>query len=133
VDLLEEDFFGRSFDGLPRLDFSLQGAELAIRELVWELSLKILEKGFGLEAGIEKELITELGPDVLERVLTGPPGFWGERFTGQPLGVPILASSLVVHTHLKSGKIEGKSLAEELAKPANLGVLDHGGILLTRR
>jgi hypothetical protein len=25
------------------------------------------------------------------------------------------------------------SLAEELAKPANLGVLDHGGFLLMRR
>ena len=130
VDLIEEDLLGRALDGPPRLDLPLQGAELAVGEPAREAALEVLEEGLGLEPGVEFQPVAEFGPDVLERILPGPPGPWGERFTGQPIGVPIFASRLGVHTHLHGGKIEGISLAEELAKPANLGVLDHRGLLL---
>jgi hypothetical protein len=95
--------------------------------------LEILEEGLGLEPRIEFQAVADFGPDVLERILPGPPGPWGERFTGQPLGVPILPSRLGVHTYLQRGKIEGTSFAEKPAKLANLGVLDHGDLLLKRR
>jgi hypothetical protein len=108
----------------------LQSAELTVLESPRESALEILEEGLGLEPGIEFQKRADFGPDVLERILPGPPGSWGERLTGQPLGVPILPSCLGVHTHLQRGKIEGKPFAEEPAKPANLGILDHSDLLL---
>ena len=131
VDLIEEDLLGRPLDSLPRLDLPLQGAELAVGEPAREAALEILEEGLGLEPRIEFQLIEEFGPDLLERILPGPPGLGGERFTGQAIGVPVLPSRLGVHTHLQSRKIERHAVAEELAKLENLGVLDHGGSLLT--
>jgi len=97
-----------------------------------ETALKILKQGLGLEPGIQLQPVAKFGPDLLERILPGPPGSRGDRFTGQPLGVPILPSRLGVHTHLQSRKIERMVFAEELAKTANLGVFDHGGSLLTQ-
>ena len=130
VDLIEEDLLGRTLGGPPRFDLPLQGAELAVGEPAREPALEILEEGLGLEPGIELQQVAEFGPDVLERILPGPPGSWGERFTGQPLGMPVLSSRLGVHTHLQGRTIEWMSFAEKLAKLANLGVLDHGGSLL---
>ena len=132
VDLIEEDLLGRALGGPPRLDLPLQGAELAVGEPAWEAALEVLEQGLGLKPRVECEPVAEFGPDLLERILPGLPGSWGERFTRQPIGVPVLPSRLGVHTHLQSRKREGMSLAEELAKPANLGVLDHGGSLLAQ-
>jgi len=130
VNLIEEDLLGGPLDGSPRLDLSLERAELAVGKLARKSSLEILEEGLGLESWMEFQAIAKFGPNLLERILPGPPGLGGERFTGQPIGVPVLASGLGVHTHLQSGKIEGMSLAEKLAKPDNLGVLCHSGILL---
>jgi hypothetical protein len=130
MDLIKEDLLGRAFDGPPRLDLPLQGAELTVREPTRESALEILEEGLGLEPGIEFQERADVGPDVLEGILPGPPGPWGERLTGQPLGTPILPSCLGVHTYLECGKIEGKPFAEKPAKLANLGVLDHGDLLL---
>src|SRR5262249_44748617 len=90
VDLIEEDLPGRALGGPPRLDPPLQGAELTIREPSGEAALKVLEEGLGLESGSALKPVAEFGPDLLERILPGPPGPGGERFAGQPLGVPVL-------------------------------------------
>src|SRR4051794_11166079 len=100
MNLVEEDLLGRPLGGLPRLDLPLQGAELSVREPAWEAALKILEERLGLQSGIEFQSFAEFEPDILERILPCPPGPWGQRFTGQPLGVPVLPSRLGVHTHL---------------------------------
>src|SRR3954468_16416713 len=78
VDLLEEDLLGRSLGGSPRLDLPLQGAELAVGEPAREAALEVLEEGLGLEPGLELQAVAEFRPDVLERVLPGPPGPGGE-------------------------------------------------------
>src|SRR5262249_40425581 len=97
-----------------------------------EAALKILEEGLGLQAGGALEPVAEFGPDLLERILPGPPGPGGERFAGQPWGVPVFPSRLGVHAHLQCREIEWMSFAEESAKLENLGVLGHGGSLLAQ-
>ena len=90
---------GRRVDLLAR-QLQAQRAELKLAQL----------------AGLNPEQFEEFGPDVLERVLPSPPGPGGERFAGQPRGVPVFPSRLGVHTHLESRKREGQSVAEKLAK-----------------
>ncbi len=78
VDLVEEDLLGRALGGSPGFDFALQGTELDVGELAWEATLKILEESLGLEPGIELQQVAKLGPYLLERILPGPPGSWGQ-------------------------------------------------------
>jgi len=130
LDLIEENLLGWSLGGAPSFDLPLQRAELAVGEAAWEPTLKISEERVGLEARVIFKLVTEFGPNLLERILPGPPGPWSERFTGQPLAAPVLSSRFGVHTHLQSRKRERFSFAEKLAKPDNLGVRGHVGSLL---
>ncbi len=92
VDLIEEDLLGRPLGGSPGFDLALQGAELDVGKPTWEAALKVLEKSFGLEPGIELQQIAKLGPHILERILPGPPGSGGDRFTGQAIRLPVLSS-----------------------------------------
>ena len=92
MDLIEKDLLGWTLGGSPRFDLPLQGAELDVGKSAWEATLKILEEGLGLEPGIEFQQVTKLGPNVLERILPGPPGSWGERFTRQAISMPVLSS-----------------------------------------
>jgi len=123
VDLVEENLLGRPLSGPPNSDLSLQGAELAVGKSAWEPTQKIGEEGHGLKARVSFQLVAKFGPDVLERILPGPPGPWGERFAGQPIGIPVLLSRFSVHTHLQSRKIERFAFAEKLAKPDNLAMI----------
>ena len=92
MDLIEKDLLGWTLSGSPRFDLPLQGAELDVGKSAWETTLKVLEEGLGLEPGIEFQQITKLGPNVLERILPGPPGSWGQRFTRQAISMPVLSS-----------------------------------------
>ena len=92
VDLIKEDLLGWALGGPPRFDLPLQGAELAVGKSAWEATLELGEEGMALEAGGFLQQVAELGPDVLERILPGPPGSWGERFTGQAIRLPVLSS-----------------------------------------
>ena len=131
VDLSEEDLLGRPFEGPPLFDLPLQGAELAVGEPPREAALQVLEEGLGLEPGIEFRSRSRS---------SGQTSWNGSSRVRQVLGVNdslgsrsacrYFASRLGVHTHLQRGKIEGISFAEEPAKLANLGVLDHGDLLL---
>ena len=56
-----------------------------------------------------------------------------KRFTRQAISMPVLSSCLGVHTHLQCRTIEWISFAKQLAKLANLGILDHDGSLLGLR
>jgi hypothetical protein len=132
VDLIEEDLLGRTRDGLPRLDLPLQGAELAVGKPTGESALEILEKSLGLEAGMAFQQVLEFGPNVLERILPGLPGSWGQGFTGQAIRLSVLSSGLGVHVHPPSRTVERHSPAEKLAKLDNLAVRFHGGLLLTQ-
>jgi hypothetical protein len=79
----EEDLLGRSFEGTPSFDPTLQTTELDVRETSWKTPLQVEEEGFGLEPGVEPEHFEEFGPDVLERVLPGPPGMRDSSLTGE--------------------------------------------------
>ena len=92
MDLIEKDLLGWTLGGSPRFDLPLQGAELDVGKSAWEATLKVLEEGLGLEPGIEFQQVTRLGPNVLERILPGPPGSRGQRFTRQAISMPVLSS-----------------------------------------
>ena len=83
VDLIEEDLLRWALGGSPGFDLALQGPKLDVGKSTWEAALKILEKGFGLEPGIELQQVAQLGPHVLERILPGPPGSGGVNSLGR--------------------------------------------------
>ena len=64
MDLIEKDLLGWTLGGSPRFDLPLQGAELDVGKSAWEATLKVLEKSFCLEPGIEFQQVTKLGPNV---------------------------------------------------------------------
>src|SRR4029077_9198250 len=76
--LIEEHLLGWSLGSPPCLDLALQGTRLSVGELARETPLKILKKRLGLETRRELQPITQFGPDILERILPGPPGPWRE-------------------------------------------------------
>jgi hypothetical protein len=92
VDLREEHLLGRPFEGPPLFDPALQAPELNVGEPTGKAALQVEEEGLGLEARVEPELIDEFGPDVLERVLPGPPGMRDSSLTGERVGVRIDSS-----------------------------------------
>ena len=61
MDLIEKDLLGWTLGGSPRFDLPLQGAELDVGKSAWEATLKVLEKSFCLEPGIEFQQVTKLG------------------------------------------------------------------------
>src|SRR4029077_3311085 len=90
VDLLEEDLLGRPLGDPPGLDLPLQGAELTVGEAAGAAALEILEEGPGLEPRVELQQGAEFGPDLLERILPGPPDPGGDGLTGQAVSMPVL-------------------------------------------
>ena len=94
--LCEEHLLGRPFEGAPGFDAPLQATELGIGETSREAALQVEEESLGLEPRVEPELIDKLLPDVLERVLPGPPGVGDSTLTGQRVGVAVLACRLLV-------------------------------------
>ena len=96
VDLGEEDLLGRPFEGSPPFDPPLQAAELDVGEPPRKTALQVEEESLGLEARVEPEHLKQFGPDVLERVLPGPPGVGDSSLTGERVGVAVLACRLLV-------------------------------------
>ncbi len=125
MDLGEEDLPGRPFERPPLLDPSLQAAELDVGEPPRKPPLEIDEEGLGLESGIEPEVFDEFGPDVLERVLPGPPGVWDAPLTGELLGVAVLASRLLVDARLVGGPGQRVFGLEHLPQPPKLTIGKH--------
>jgi hypothetical protein len=125
MDLCEEDLLGRPFEGSPLFDPPLQTPELDVGEPPREPPLEIDEEGLGLESGIEPEVFDEFGPDVLERVLPGPPGVWDSSLTGEHLGVAILARRLLVDARLIGGPGQRVFGLEHLPQPPELTIGKH--------
>ena len=125
VDLGEEDLLGRPFQGSPLLDPSLQAPELDVGEPTGTAALQVEEEGLGLEARVEPELIDEFGPDVLERVLPGPPGMRDSSLTGEQFGVAVLACRLLIDLGPIGGVGERVFGLEQLPQPPELTIGDH--------
>ncbi len=123
--LREEHLLGRPFEGPPLFDPPLQGPQLPVREAAREAALQVEEEGLGLKPGVEPELLLEFGPDVLERVLPGPPGVRGLPLGGEAVRVAVLACRLLVDARLVGGPGQGGFGLEQLPQPPELAVRDH--------
>jgi hypothetical protein len=125
MDLREEDFLGRPFEGPPPFDPALQAAELDVGEPAREATLQVEEEGLGLEARVEPEQLEQFGPDVLERVSSGPPGVRDSTLTGERVGVAVLARRLLVDLGPIGGVGECGFGLEQLPQPPELTIGDH--------
>lgn len=103
VHLGEEHLLGRPFEGTPLFDPSLQATELDVGETTREAALQVEKEGLGLKPRVEPELFEKFGPDVLERVLPGPPGMGSSSLTGKRVGVTVLACRFLVDAGFVSG------------------------------
>jgi hypothetical protein len=125
VDLREEDLLGRPFEGAPLFDPPLQATELDVGETAREAALQVEEEGLGLEPRVEPELFQQFGPDILERVLPGPPGMRDSSLTGERVGVAVLACRLLVDFGPIGGLGECGFGLEQLPQPPELTIGDH--------
>ena len=125
VNLREEDLLGRPFEGAPPFDPPLQGPELDVGETPWKTPLQVEEEGLGLEVRVEPEHFQESGPDILERVLPGPPGVWDSPLTGKQVGVAVLACRLLVDFSPIGGVGECGFGLEQFPQPPELTIGDH--------
>jgi hypothetical protein len=107
VGLCEEHLPGRSFEGTPSLDPPLQATELDVGESARVAPLQVVEQGLGLKPRVETELLNQFVPDLLERVLPGPPGVRDTPPTGGRVGVTVLACRLLVDAGLVGGLSQG--------------------------
>lgn len=125
MDLGEEHLLGRPFEGPPLFDPPLQATELDVGEPSRIAALQVEEEGLGLEARVEPEQLEEFGPDVLERVLPGPPGMGDSSLTGEQVGVAVLAHRLLVEVGPVGGVGECGFGLEQLPQPPELTIGDH--------
>jgi hypothetical protein len=125
VGLCEEHLLGRPFEGAPLFDPPLQTTELDVGEAPWEAPLQVIKKGLGLEPRVEPELIDEFRPDVLERVLPGPPGMGDSPLTGERVGVAVLACRLLVDSGLVGGLGQCVFGLDQLPQPPEQAIGHH--------
>jgi hypothetical protein len=125
VDLGEKHLLGRPFEGPPLFDPALQATELDVGESAREAALKVKEKGLGLEARVEPEPFQQFGPNVLERVLPGPPGVRDASLTGERVGVEVLAYRLLVESSPVGGVGKSGFGLEQLSQPPELTIGNH--------
>jgi hypothetical protein len=125
VNLGEEHLLGRSFEDAPEFDAPLQGPELDVGKTVREAALQVEEKGLGLEPRVEPEQFEEFGPDVLKRVLPGPPGMGNSPLTGERVGVAVLARRFLVNASLVGGLSQCVFGLDQLPQPPEQTIGDH--------
>jgi hypothetical protein len=125
MDLGEEDLLGRSFEDSPLFDPTLQATELDVGEAARKPPLQVEEEGLGLEPRVEPEQFQQFGPDILERVLPGPPGMRDSSLSGKRVGVAVLAGRLLVDLGPIGGVGERIFGLEQLPQPPELTIGDH--------
>jgi hypothetical protein len=125
VDLCEVHLLGRPFEGAPEFDPPLQATELDVGETARIAALQVEEEGLGLEPRVEPELIDKFVPDVLERVLPGPPGVRDSSLTRERVGVAVLACRLLVDFGPIGGLGECGFGLEQLPQPPELAIGNH--------
>jgi hypothetical protein len=125
VDLGKVDLLGWPFEGAPLFDPALQTAELNVGETPRKTPLQVEEKGLGLQPRVEPEHFKEIGPDILEWVLPGPPGVGNSPLTGERVGVAVLACRFLVDLGPVGGIGQCGFGLEQLPQPPELTIGDH--------
>jgi hypothetical protein len=121
----EEHFLGRPRQGPPLFDAPLQGPQLAIGEAARVLPLQPGEQRQGFQAGVEGQLLLDLGPDAGEGVGPRSPGMVHAYLTGQPAEPAILASRLLIDAGFGGGLSPGQQFAIEAVQTLNVPIRDH--------
>jgi hypothetical protein len=125
MNLGEEHLLGWPFEGTPLFDPPLEATELDVGKAARPSPLQVDEEGFGLEPRVESEPFEDLGPDILERVLPGPPGMRDSPLAGKRVGVAVLACRLLVDPDLVGGLGQCVFGLEQLPQPPELTIGDH--------
>jgi hypothetical protein len=125
MNLGEEDLLGRPFEDAPEFDPPLQGPELDVGKTAREAALQVEKEGLGLEPRVESEHFEQFGPDILERVLPGPPGMGDSPLTGERVGVAVLACRLLVNAGLVGGLSQCVFGLDQLPQPPEQTIGDH--------
>jgi hypothetical protein len=125
VDLGEEHLLGRPFEGTPEFDPPLQATKLDVGKTALETALQVEEERLGLEPRVEPEPFEEFGPDVLERVLAGPPGVRDSSLAGERVEVAVLACRLLVNASLVGGLSQCVFGLDQLPQPPEQAIGDH--------
>jgi hypothetical protein len=125
MDLGEEHLLGRAVQRPPAFEATLQRPHLPMGKAARVLPLQVLQQGLGLQAGVDRQHLFQLGPDVGERIGLGPPVVRHAYLAGQPSEPPVLACRLVVHTRLGRRPAAGKPLQVQTTEATNLVIGDH--------
>lgn len=96
-----------------------------VGKTAWEAALQVEEEGLGLEPRVEPEEFEQFRPDLLERVLPGPPGVRDSSLTGQRVGVAVLAPRLLVNAGLIGGLSQCVLGLDQLPQPPEQAIGDH--------
>jgi hypothetical protein len=125
VDLSEKDLLGRPMQGTPLLDVPLQGAELSVGEATRIGALQPVEHGFGLQAGVKRQLLLDPWPDLGERVGAGSPAMLHAHLTGQLAEPAVRACGLVVDAGFGGGLTLGQTLLIQASQPTDMQIGNH--------
>jgi hypothetical protein len=98
---------------------------LAVGEATRIAALQLLEDGLGLQAGVDFQQGTDLGPDRREGVGPGAPGVAWSQLAGKLTLVQISASRLLVHVGHQGATGQSGAGGLEAEQFANLLVRDH--------
>jgi hypothetical protein len=126
MDLGEENLLGRSLEGTPLLDASLQGPQLAVGETSGKTALQVGEQSFGLQSRVDTELRFQLRPDLGEGVGTrAVVTVHASHLAGQFAEPAVLARRLGIDAGLVRRTLLGQSTEVEAAQASHLLIGDH--------
>lgn len=118
----EEDLTLGSLGRSPAFDPALEGAQLALVEVVGPATKQILEERLRLQLGRRTEAKIDLGPDIGEGILTGAPPPSLLLLVGKPSALQILTRGLAIHSGLHRRPPHLAILLEFLHQLPHLGV-----------
>ena len=122
MDLSEVDLFGRAVLRLPATHPPLQRAPQRVRILPRISALQPAEQGDRLQSRFAPQHLRQLRPHFCQRIRPRSPGPRWPRLTGQFGLVPILPSTLAIHTRLHRRLLQRCLLVQPHPQFLHLGI-----------